>query len=135
MSTVWDMNAPTVSSKLLATPNTIAIATTVLFAAASVTFPATVRTVSAPSAMTQGPSSLIVHSPRTPVVVSSSTMGIQRGFDLAPVVQVFEEGIVTIGGTDLIFSIIHLPLLTVDSPLTFTTLIRFSSNNYCYTMW
>ena len=56
--TVQNMNAPTVDNAPLATPNIVAIATTVLFAAASATPPITVQTATAPFAMTQATSLL-----------------------------------------------------------------------------
>ena len=43
--------------------------------------------------------------------------------------------IVTIQGQGLIFSIIHLPLLTLDSPLMFTLLIMFSTSTFQYIVW
>ena len=42
---------------------------------------------------------------------------------------------VTVQGQDLLFSIIHLPVLTSDSSLTFTILVTFFTNTYCYVVW
>ena len=72
--TAWSMSVPIVASVPPATPNIIALKTTVLFATSSATLPATVQTASVPSAMTQVMSLWIVPSPKTLVVVSSSTM-------------------------------------------------------------
>ena len=96
MSISWNMNAPTVINGLLGTLSTVVFKTAVRFAVASATTPSTVRTDSAPSAMIPAMSLQIVPSLRTPAVVSSSMMETQRESDLAPVVQVFEGGIVTV---------------------------------------
>ena len=57
---------------------------------------------------------------------------IQTGFDLVPVVQVFKGGNVVVQGMDLLFSIIYLPGLTSDSPLTFMATVVFSTNTFHY---
>ena len=62
-------------------------------------------------------------------------MGILRGFDVVPVVQVFDGGIVTVRGRSLIFSVVHLPPLTIDSPFTFTVLVIFCADTFCYIVW
>ena len=58
-----------------------------------------------------------------------------RGFDVVPVIQVFEGGIVMVRGRGLIFSIVHLPPLTTDSPFTFTVLIIFFADTFRYVVW
>ena len=58
-----------------------------------------------------------------------------RGFDVVPVVQVFEGGIVTVQGRGLIFSVVHLLPLTIDSPFTFTILIIFFADTFQYIVW
>ena len=57
-------------------------------------------------------------------------METQKDFDLAPVVQVFEGGIVMVRGPDLIFSIIHLSPLVSGSPFTFTVSTMFFPDIY-----
>ena len=109
--------------------------TTVLFATASATLPAIVQTDYVPSVMTWVMSSLTAHSWRTPARGSSSTRETQRAFDLVLEVQVFEGGNVTVQGTDLLFSIIHLPGLISDLLLTFTATVVFSTDTFHYTIW
>ena len=60
---------------------------------------------------------------------------IPRDSDVVPVVQVFEGGIVTVQGHGLVLSIVHLPLLTVDSPFTFTVLLIFFADTFRYIVW
>ena len=122
--------APTVINGLLGTLSTIVFETTVLFVTASATTPSTVRTDSVPSAMIPAMSSQIVPSLRTPAVVSSSMMETQRESDLALVVQVFEGGIVTVRGSDLIFSLFHLSPLFSNSPFMFTISTMFFADTY-----
>ena len=69
---------------------------------------------------------------RTPARGLSSTGEIQRGCDFVPEVQIFEGGIVTVQGPNLIFSIIHFSPLSSDSPFTFTVSILFSTDDYWY---
>ena len=130
MSTAQNTNVPTAANMPLATPNTVACETTVLFAAALVIFPATVQTGVAPFAMTWDTSLLTVPFLRTPAVVSSSMMETQRDSSLVPVVQIFEGGNVTIQGDGLLFLIICLPPLSSDLPLTFTTSVMFFTDHY-----
>ena len=130
VSTVQNMSVPTAASMPPVTLNTIVLETTVLFAIALATPLATVQTTFVPSATTQDMSSQIVLSQRTPVVVSSSTTETQRESDLALMVQVFEGGIVTVQGPNLVFSIIYLSLLTPNSPFTFTISTMFFSDVY-----
>ena len=132
--TAWNMNVPTAVNAPQVTPNIIAPATTVLFATASVTPHASVRTTSVLSAMTWDTSSPIVPSQRTPVVGSSSTTETRRDCNLVLVVQVFDGGIVTVRGLDLIFSIVHLSPLSSDCPFTFTISIMFLPDVYQYTI-
>ena len=42
---------------------------------------------------------------------------------------------VTVRGHGLIFSIVHLPPLTIDSPLTFTILVIFFTDTFRYIVW
>ena len=52
--------------------------------------------------------------------------------------EVFLEGdlvIVIVWGWGLIFSIVHLPLLTVDSPFTFTIHVIFLADTFHYIVW
>ena len=58
-----------------------------------------------------------------------------RGFDVVPVVQVLDGGIVTVRGRGLIFSIVHLPPLTDGSPFTFTVLVIFFTDTFRYIVW
>ena len=129
------MNAPTADSVLQGTPNTVAFETSVLFATTSAICPVTVQTNIAPCAMTWDTSSWTVPSQRTLAAESFSTMETQRGSELAPVVQVFEGGIITVWGQDFLFSVIHLLLISLNSPLTFTVPVMFFMNTFQYTVW
>ena len=129
------MNAPTVISAPLATLNTIVLETTVLFAAVLATLPSVVQTISVPFPTTQDMSLQTVPFPRTPVAGLSSTTKTWRDFSLVLVVQVFKGGNVMICGQDLLFSIICLPLLSIDSPFTFMLSIMFFMSNYQYMIW
>ena len=133
--TVQNMNVPTAINAPQVTPNIIVPKTTVLFATASVTPRTSVQTTSVPFAMTWDTSLPTVPSQRTPVAGSSSTMETQKDYNLVPVVQVFEGGIVTVRGSDLIFSIVHLPPLSSGCPFTFTILVMFFPDTYRYTIW
>ena len=62
-------------------------------------------------------------------------MATLRGFDVVLVVQVLDGGIVTVRGHGLIFSIVHLPPLTIDSPFTFTILVIFFTDTFHYIVW
>ena len=42
---------------------------------------------------------------------------------------------VTVRGRGLIFSVVHLPPLTSDSPFTFTVLIIFFADTFRYVVW
>ena len=58
-----------------------------------------------------------------------------KDFDVVPVVQVLDGGIVTVRGRGLIFSVVHLPPLTDDSPFTFTILVIFFADTFRYIVW
>ena len=58
-----------------------------------------------------------------------------RGFDVVPVVQVLDGGIITVRGRGLIFSVVHLSPLTIDSPFTFTILVIFLTDTFRYIVW
>ena len=58
-----------------------------------------------------------------------------RDSDVVPVVQVFDGGIVTVRGRGLILSIIHLTLITANSPLIFTVLVIFFADTFHYIVW
>ena len=42
---------------------------------------------------------------------------------------------VTVRGHGLVFSVIHLPPLTDDSPFTFTVLVIFFADTFHYIVW
>ena len=128
--TAWNTSVLTATNMPLVTLSTVACATTVLFATILDIPPTTVQIDSAPSVMTQDMSSQIVPSLRTPAVVSSSTMETQWESSLVLVVQIFKGGNVMIQGDGLLFSIICLPLLSSNSPLTFTISIMFLTDTY-----
>ena len=117
-----------------ATPNIVALATTVLFADASAISRASVQIAGAPSVMTQDMSLATVLSPKTPARELSSMRGILKDCRLVLEVQVCEGGIVTVQSPNLLFSIIHFAPLTIDSPLTFTLTTSFFTNDYRYTV-
>ena len=132
MSTVRNMNVLTAINALQATHSTIALATTVLFATASVTSPTSVWTSNAPSVMIQDTSLVTALSQRTPARGLSLTREIQRGRNFVLEVQIFEGGIVMVQGPNIIFSIVHFSPLSSDSPFTFTVSILFSTDDYQY---
>ena len=122
MSTALTTNVPIADNSPQATLSISAFVTTVLFANTSVTPPTLVQTSNAPSVMTLDTSLWTVPSLRTPAVVSSSTMGTQRDSSHVLVVQVFEGGIVTIHGDNVLFfplSIFHHCLLIRLTPSPF----------------
>ena len=129
------MNVPIANNMPQVTLSIVAFITTVLFADASVTPPTIVQTDNLLSAMTLDMLSETVPSLRTPAVVSSSMMETWRGSNHVLVVQVFEGGIITIHGDNLLFSIVHLPPLSSDLPYSFTISIMFLTNNYWYIVW
>ena len=117
-----------------ATPSTVLLATTVLFADASAISHASVQTDGAPSVMIQDISSATVLSQRTPARGLSSMRETLRDCNFVPEVQVFEEDIVTVRNLDLLFSIIHFTPLVTDLPLTFTLAVSFFTDVYRYTI-
>ena len=135
VSTVPSMNAPAVVSELPVTHNTAASGITAPTVDVSPIWPTTAQIVAAPSVMPPITFSLTVLLRRTQAQVSSSMRETQRDFDVVPVVQVFEGGIVTVRGRGLIFSILHLPPLTIDSPFTFTILVIFLADTFRYIVW
>ena len=135
VSTVPSMNVPAAANELPVTHNTAVSGTTAPTVDISPTWPATVQIVAAPSVTPPITFSLTVHLQRTQARVLFSTRETQRGFDVVPVVQVFEGGIVTVRGRGLIFSVVHLPPLTTDSPFTFTVLIVFFADTFQYVVW
>ena len=130
VSTPPSMNAPVVANKLLDTHNIAVSKIMVLSANVSPTWPATAPIDIAPSAMLPITFSSTVLLRRTLARASSSMTGIPRDFDVVPVVQIFEGGIVTVRGHGLVFSILHLPPITDDSPFTFTILVIFFANTF-----
>ena len=135
MSTAPSMNAPAVINGLLVTHNTTVSGIIAPSVSVLPTWPATVPINVVPSVMPPITFSLTVLLQRTRAQVSSSTMEILRDFDVVPVVQVFEGGIVTVQGHGLILSVVHLPPLTTDSPFTFTVLIIFFADTFRYIVW
>ena len=130
MSTALSTSAPAVANGLLVTHNTTVSETTAPTADVSPTWPVTVPIDDAPSVTLPIIFSLTVLLQRTQVQVSSSMMEILRDFDVVPVVQVFEGGIVMVWGQGLVLSIVHLLPLTVGSPFTFTVLLIFFADTF-----
>ena len=56
-------------------------------------------------------------------------------FEVVPVVQVLDGGIVTVRGRGLIFSVVHLPPLTINSPFMLTILVIFLTDTFRYIAW
>ena len=135
VSTVRSMNALVVANGLPVIHNTAVSEIIALTADVSPTWLATARTAAAPSATPPTTFLSTVLLRRTLARVSSSTRETRRGFDVVPVVQVFEGGIVTVRGRGLIFSVVHLPPITADSPFTFTILIIFFVDTFRYVVW
>ena len=132
MSTVQNTNVLTAVNMPQATPSTVALTTTVLFANALVISPASVRTDDAPSVTIRDTSSMTALSWRTPARGLSLMREIQRGCDFVPEVQIFEGGIVMVQEPNLIFSVIHFSPLSSDLPFTFTVSVLFSTDVYWY---
>ena len=130
MSTALSTSALAAANKLPAIPNTAASETIVPSADVSPTWPVIVPITVAPSVTPPITFSSTVLLRRTQAQASSSMMETLRGFDVVPVVQVLDRGIVTVQGHGLIFSIVHLPPLTNDSPFTFTVLIIFFTDTF-----
>ena len=133
--TALSTSAPIVVNGLLVIHNTAASETTVPTADISPTWSITVPIDGAPSVTLLIIFSSTVLLRRTQAQVSSSTMGILRDFDVVPVVQVFEGGIVTVRGQGLVLSVVHLLPLTIGSPFTFTVLLIFFADTFQYVVW
>ena len=95
-STVQSMSVLTADNTPWATPSTVVLATTVLFANALAISHVSVQTNGVPSAMIQDISSATVLSQRTPARGLSSMRETLRDCDFVPEVRVFEGGIVTV---------------------------------------
>ena len=123
VSTVLSMNVPAVTNGPPVTHNTAVSGTIASTVDVSPTWPATVRIAAAPSVMPPITFSSTVLLQRTQARVSFLMRETQRGFDVVPVVQVFEGGIVTVRGRGLIVA--HAPpamvlfFLFLFLPLTF----------------
>ena len=133
--TAPSMSAPAVANALLVIHNTAVSGIIAPSVDVLPTWPVTVLIDVVPSVMLLITFLSTVLSWRTQVQVSSSTREIPRGFDVVPVVQVFEGGIVMVRGHGLVLSIIHFLLLTIDSPFTFTVLIIFLTDTFQYIVW
>ena len=132
--TVPSMSAPVVTNGL-ATHNTAASEIIAPSVGISPTWPATALIDVVPSVTLLITFSSTVLLQRTRAQASSSTTEIPRDFDVVPVVQIFEGGIVTVRGHGLILSVIHLTPLTADSPFTFTILVIFFADTFRYIVW
>ena len=135
VSTALSMNAPAVTNELPVIHNTAVSEIIAPSAGVLPTWPITVPITAVPSVTLPITFSLTVLLRKTRAQVSSSTRGIPRGFEVVPVVQVFDGGIVMVRGHGLVLSIVHLPPLTVDSPFTFTVLIIFLTDTFRYIVW
>ena len=135
MSTARNMNAPAVINEPLVTHNTVVSEIIAPTVDASPTWPVTALIAAAPSATLPITFSSTVLLQRTRVRGSSSMGETLRGFEVVPEVQVFEGGIVTVRGRGLLFSVVHLPPLTINSPFTFTVLIMFFADTFRYIVW
>ena len=135
VSTAPSMSVPAVANGLLVIHNTAVSEIIAPSVGVLPTWPITVPIGVAPSVTLLITFSLTVLLQRTQAQVSSSMREIPRGFDVVPVVQVFNGGIVTVRGHGLVLSIVHLPLLTVGSPFMFTILIIFLTNTFRYIVW
>ena len=132
---VPSMNVPAVANGPLATHN---IAASRIIAPSVVvlpTWPTTVLINDALSATLPITFLSTVLLWRTQALESFSMRETLRGFDVVPVVQAFDGGIVMVRGHGLVLSIVHLPPLTIDSPLTFTILIFFLTDTFRYVVW
>ena len=123
-------NVPAVTNRLPATHNITASEIIAPSVIVSPTWPATAPIDGALSVMLPITFSSIVLLRRTQAPESFSTRETLRGCDVVPVVQAFDGGIVMVRGHGLVLSIVHLPLLTVDSPLTFTVLVFFLTDTF-----
>ena len=130
-----EYECPVVANGLPATHNITVSETTAPSAIVSPTWPITVPLDDALSATLPITFSSTVLLWRTQVPALSSMRETLRGFDVVPVVQAFAGGIVTVQGHGLVLSIVHLLVLTIDSPLTFTVLIFFLTDTFRYVVW
>ena len=96
VSTVPSMNVPAATNELPVTHNTAVSGTIAPIVDISPTWPTTARIVTAPSVTPPITFLSTVLLQRTQARASFSTRETQRGFDVVPVVQVFEGGIVTV---------------------------------------
>ena len=135
VSTAPNMNALAVTNAPLVIHNTAVSTTTAPSAVSLPIWPGIVQPDIALSVMPPTIFSLIVLLWRTLAQRLSSMRETLRDFDVVPVVQIFERGIVMVQGHGLIFSIVHLPLLSIDSSLTFTILVIFFADTFCYIVW
>ena len=129
------MNVPAAVNRLPVIHSTIVSETIAPTVDALPIWPATVPIANAPSVMPPITFSSTVLLQRTQAQASSSMTGTLRGFDVVLVVQVLDRGIVTVRGHGLIFSVVHLPPLTIDSPFTFTVLVIFFTDTFQYIVW
>ena len=134
MLTVQSTSVLTADNVPQATPSTVVLATTVLFANTSVISHVSVQTDDAPAVTTQDISSATVLSRRTLARGLSSMRETLRDCNFVLEVRVFEGGIVMVQSPDLLFSIIHFTPLATDLPLTFTLTISFFTDVYQYTI-
>ena len=132
VSTAPSMNVLAVANGLLAIPNTAASETIAPSADISPTWPITVLIAIVPSATPLITFLSTVLLRRTQARASFLMIETPRDFDVVPVVQVFEGGIVTVRGHGLFLSIVHLPPLSTGSPFTFTVLVIFFADTFRY---
>ena len=135
MSIAQNMSVLAAANELPAIHNTTAPVITAPSADALHTWLDTARTDAVLSVMPQTTFSSTVLLWKTQARGLSSTREIPKAFDVVPVVQIFRGGNVTVRGQSLIFSIVNLPLLTVDAPFTFTVLVIFLADTFCYIVW
>ena len=133
--TALNMNVPAVINELPATHNT-AVSETIAHTVDTLPiWPATVPIDVAPSVMPPITFLSTVLLQRTQARASSLMVETLTDFEVVPVVQVLDGGIVTVRGHGLIFSIVHLPPLTIDSPFMFTILVIFLTDTFRYIAW
>ena len=135
VSTAPSMNASAVTNGLPVIHNTAVSRIIAPSVGVSPTWPVTVPIDIVPSVTLPITFLSTVLLRKTQAQGSSSMAEILRGFDVVPVVQVFEGGIVTVRGHGLILSVVHLPPLTVDSPFMFTILLIFFTDTFRYIVW
>ena len=107
------MNAPAVVNGPLVIHNTTVSGITAPTVDALPIWPVTAPIAAAPSVTPLITFSSIVLLRRIRARASFSMTETLRGFDVVPVVQVLDGGIVMVRGHGLIFSVVHLPPLTV----------------------